>query len=98
MENDDINEETYGTEMNDIYVETFVSVEAYAATIKYVKAMVYVMGTLSKLPTASATHADLNHEHGRDEIQNFAILASVSLSLLTLGYWLGSRNERFRQR
>ena len=97
MDDEDMNEETYATENEDIHVEAFDPVEAYVSAPKNAKVIAYVFGVTAMLPTTVAMRDDLDHEqHGNSGIQNFAILAFVMLMCLFLGFWLGMRFQRRR--
>ena len=83
-------QETYANETDDAHVKVFDPVQYYVATSKNVKMIVYALGSFALLPTSSAMHADMEHQHGQSGIQNLA-----SLTLMLIRLLLGSRCQLY---
>ena len=77
-------QETYANETDDAHVKVFDPVQYYVATSKN------VLGSFALLPTSSAMHADMEHQHGQSGIQNLA-----SLTLMLIRLLLGSRCQLY---
>ena len=93
-----LHEDNYNLDNEDVYAELYHPVEAFAGVMENAKAIVYALVTSLLMPTASAMHVCLDHEHGRAGIWFSAILAMLLLSLvLVLVYKMGIRNERRRR-
>ena len=92
-ENENMDEEIYEPEYDDIIYEP---VETYVAILKNAKIIKYLIEALTWLPTTSAMHVAPDHEYGQSGIWFFAILAVMMFLCLLLGLWLGARYERLR--